>query len=212
MSEIRHPGAPENDAEAYRSPDPPRAARHTPEAPPGGPQRPAQAPRAPLGSLYGRDPRYKLPILATILSLIPGLGQVYVGLYVRGFTHAIIVAVLITFLANTHADEMIPLASLFMVFFWLYNVIDAFRQATMYNQALEGGRLDEPEIRATAFRGSIAGGAALVIVGSVFLVHTAFDVPLEWIEDWWPLAPILLGVFLIARAIQDRASKDRDRG
>jgi hypothetical protein len=165
----------------------------------------------PLSTLYGRDPRYKQPILAGILSFVSGLGQVYLGLYQRGFTHAIIVAGLITFLANTRADELIPFASLFMVFFWLYSVIDAFRQATLYNQALEGGRLEEPDVVSTRTRGSIGGGAALVILGSILLAHTAFGMTLRWVEDWWPLAPILVGVFLIGRAVQDRASGEPRR-
>jgi hypothetical protein len=185
------PGPPARPAPSYPSP----AAREAP-------------PRSAFSSPYGSDPRYKLPILAGMLSFIPGLGQVYLGLYLKGFTNAIVVAGLITFLANTRADEVIPFAALFMVFFWLYNVIDAFRQATLYNQALEGGRLDEPQV-APSFHGSIAGGVALVIVGTVLLLHTVFDLTLRWVEDWWPLPAILVDVYLIVRAVQERSARDR---
>ena len=37
-----------------------------------------------------RDARYKSPMLAGFLSVMPGLGQVYVGYYQVGFVHAII--------------------------------------------------------------------------------------------------------------------------
>ena len=48
----------------------------------------AQAPRPPVAQ--GRrefydDPRRKSPVLALVLSLMPGLGQVYVGYYNQGF-------------------------------------------------------------------------------------------------------------------------------
>ena len=36
------------------------------------------------------DPRRKSPVLATILSVMPGLGQVYVGYYKLGFIHMIV--------------------------------------------------------------------------------------------------------------------------
>jgi len=39
-----------------------------------------------------RDTRRKSPAIAAILSMMPGLGQVYVGYYQRGFVHAVVVA------------------------------------------------------------------------------------------------------------------------
>ena len=39
-----------------------------------------------------RDPRSKSPALAAILSMMPGLGQVYIGYYQRGFVHILVIA------------------------------------------------------------------------------------------------------------------------
>jgi hypothetical protein len=172
--------------------------------------RPPQPPRATFAPTYGRDPRYKLPILAGLLSCVPGLGQVYLGLYVRGFVNAIVIAALISFLANVRSDELIPLASLFMIFYWLFNVIDAIRQATLYNQALEGGRLDEPEVY-SPLRGSIWGGVTLMTVGAILLSHTLFGFTLRWLEDWWPVVLIAFGLILFGRAVQEGLTRDRDR-
>ena len=65
------------------------------------------------------DPRRKKPFLATVLSIMPGLGQVYVGYYKRGFIHAFTVGFLITFLA-TGVSPLTPLAGIFLAFFWLW--------------------------------------------------------------------------------------------
>lgn len=170
-------------------------------APPFPPLHPsgAYAPRA------TGDPRRRSAILAGLLSVMPGLGQVYVGYYVRGFVHAIVVGSLISMLAARNVDEGgMPFVGIFLAFFWLYNIIDAARKASLVNLALEGiGTVDLPEdFKAPGFGGSIAAGLLLVIVGSIFLSKTLFGMSLAWIEDWWPAAPILFGLYLLVRGIQ----------
>ena len=54
--------------------------------------------------------------------------------------------------------------------------------------------------------GTIAGGLALMGLGVVLLANTRFGVSLDWIEEWWPAAPILLGAYLLEKAIQERTS------
>src|SRR5438093_2100938 len=85
-----------------------------------------------------RDTRSKSPALAAFLSMMPGLGQVYVGYYQRGFIHAAVIGSLVTILSSGAVEGLHPLFGLFMAFFWLYNVIDAARRASLYNDALAG--------------------------------------------------------------------------
>ncbi len=153
-----------------------------------------------------RDTRSKSPALAAILSLMPGLGQVYVGYYQRGFVHAAVIAGLITTLASGAVERLVPFLSLFMAFFWLYNVIDAGRRASLYNDALAGNPSIElpQDFKSPGIRGSMVGGAAFIAVGIILLLHTRFGVSLDWVEEWWPVAPILFGVYLLVRAIQER--------
>ncbi|MBZ5639862.1 MAG: DUF5668 domain-containing protein [Acidobacteriia bacterium] len=153
------------------------------------------------------DPRRKSPALACILSIMPGLGQVYVGYYSRGFIHAITVATLIAVLNSQAVRPMEPLLATFLAFFWLYNVIDAGRRAALYNYSLAGmAQIDLPEdFTKVGLRGSILGGAVLVLIGCVMLSKTLFGVSLDWVADWWPIAPIAFGIYLIAKAISDRS-------
>ena len=156
---------------------------------------------APVFSVAG-DPRRKLPLLALVLSVMPGLGQVYVGYYQRGFVHAIVVGTLLT-LIRTGLGSLTPLTALFLAFFWLYNIVDAGRRALLYNEALAGRTgIDLPEdFKAPAIGGSIPGGLAIIAVGGVLLSNTLFGYPLNWIRDWWPAALIIFGVYLVGRSI-----------
>jgi hypothetical protein len=159
---------------------------------------------APAMSRWGSIDR-KSPLLACFLSAMPGLGQVYVGYYRRGFVHAIVVASLITLLSED-VGPLTPMLALFMAFFWLYNVIDAGRRAAYYNHVAAGGEtFDMPADFATpGMHGSIAGGLLLIAAGVVFLSYTVWEIPLDWLEDWWPVAPILFGVYLVGKAILER--------
>jgi cell wall-active antibiotic response 4TMS protein YvqF len=169
------------------------------------PQAAAQYVTVPAMSLVG-DPRRKSPLFATFLSAMPGLGQVYVGYYQRGFINAIVVGTLIALLAS-NLGPLTPLAALFLAFFWLYNIVDAGRRALLYNEALAGrSGIDLPEdFKSPALSGSIPGGLAVIVVGGVLFSHTRFGVPLDWISAWWPVALIVFGVYLVARSVMSRS-------
>ena len=183
-------------------------AEEFPAQAPAGPAPPAATP-VPALSPALNDPRRKKPFLATVLSAVPGLGQVYVGYYKQGFTNAITVALLISFL-TLGITPLMPLAGIFLGFFWLYNIVDAGRRASLYNQALAGGGdIELPDsFQAPSLGGSLAGGIALIAVGFVLLSNTLFGVSLEWIESWWPVALVGLGGWLVYKARQDESTAD----
>ncbi|HXI04005.1 MAG TPA: DUF5668 domain-containing protein, partial [Candidatus Saccharimonadales bacterium] len=176
--------------------------------------RPQAQPPRPRYGLDPDDPRRKNPALAGILSAMPGLGQIYVGYYPRGFAHALVVGTVITIISQLHSDDFAPLLGLFLAFFWLYNIIDAIRRATLYNQVLAGGDIPSlpDDIRMPSLQGSLFGGVALLAAGFVLLMHTRFGMPLDFVEDWWPLAPMALGAYLLARAVSDRRRAAGDGG
>ena len=146
----------------------------------------AQAPPLAPPQVRLRDTRSKSPALAAVLSMMPGLGQVYVGYYQRGFVHAAVIASLITIISSGALERLIPLFALFMSFFWLYNIIDAARRASLYNDALAGNPSIElpQDFKSPGIRGSIVGGAALVAAGFILLLHTRFGISLRGISPW----------------------------
>ncbi len=153
-----------------------------------------------------RDPRSKSPALAGILSAMPGLGQVYVGYYTRGFIHIAVIGSTIALLASGGMPALEPLLGLFLAFFWLYNIVDAVRRAALYNLALRGtspGVLPD-DFEMPGLKGSILGGSVLIGFGAVLLLHTRFGMSLDWVSEWWPAAPILFGAYLVYKAVRDR--------
>lgn len=163
------------------------------------------------------DPRYKSPFLAAFLSVVPGLGQIYVGYYTRGFVNAVVVGGIFSVLfmaaeSSGAAPFYMPLTIIFLIFFWLYNVIDAWRRALMYNLALEGlENIPLPDdMSAPTIGGSMAGGVALALGGTIILLHTKFGMPAAVFEQWWPVVPIALGAYLIYRSRADQAPKHDD--
>ncbi|MEJ2132936.1 MAG: hypothetical protein P8Y95_15245 [Gammaproteobacteria bacterium] len=140
-----------------------------------------------------------------MLSLIPGLGQVYVGYYQRGFIHVLVAGSVLSLLAGSNSASWFPLALIFLIFFQLYNIIDAVRRATLYNLSLDGiEQIELPDdFSNVGIRGSFLGGTALVAFGLIALLHTAFGMTLAWLEQWWPLVPLLFGAHLIYRAYRD---------
>ena len=176
---------------------------------PPGPAPRQQAPAPPQDrSGYGRPPR-KSPFVACLLSLLPGVGQIYVGHYKLGFIHNLVFGATIAFMIAVEDayEPLIAVLGVFLAFFFVYNVVDAGRRAVHYNLAVEGGQqIDMPEMRMElpSFGGSIGGGAALLVVGVILLLNTRFGISLDWIEEWWPVALIGFGAYLLAKAVQER--------
>ncbi len=186
---------------------PPAAQAGAPVGP--GPAQPYYPPAPGAAQAQTQNPHTKSPVLAGFLSIMPGLGQVYLGYYTRGFAHAIIVATLITILATGDLNGLIPLTAIFMAFFWFYNIIDAGRRAALFNQVLAGDESIElpQDFKMPTFGGSIAGGLLLMAFGFVLLLNTRYGISLAWLEEWWPVLPILFGLFLVGRAIQERMDR-----
>ncbi|MFN2371074.1 MAG: LiaI-LiaF-like domain-containing protein [Candidatus Krumholzibacteriia bacterium] len=161
------------------------------------PSAPRPAPPPPPAAIAAR----KSPALATGLSLMPGLGQIYVGYYQQGFIDLTVVATTITILSRG-ARGAEPLFGLFLAFFWLYNMIDANRRAHHYNRILDGlgGEQVPEDFQHPGARGSLPAGVILVIVGVLFLLDLNTDLSLDWIENWWPAFLIGGGVWLIVKA------------
>jgi hypothetical protein len=156
------------------------------------------------GSARASLPR-KSPVLAGVLSLLPGLGQAYVGYYQQGFFNILVIAGVITLL-NAGMGALDPLLGLFLAFFWLFNVVDAVRRASLYNLAIEGATTSVPlpDLPHGGVRGSLMGGIVLIVAGVVLFSHTYFDYSLYWVSEWWPVVAIGLGIYLVVGWARNR--------
>jgi len=187
--------------------DPGRADQHTQAA--AGP--PSEWVRRPVGDF---DPRYKSPRSSVFLSMVfPGLGQIYTGFYIRGL---MIGAVMIgLFMTGAEVSGSATAVLVWTIMFtWMFSMIDAGRMAALYNYAITGGEeIEMPQdVRLPQMGGSIVAGAVLLGFGAIALSNTLFDVPLAWLDDWWPVFPVALGAYLLARGIMDHVNAAKPAG
>ncbi len=146
-----------------------------------------------------REGMRKSPTLAGILSLLPGLGQAYVGYYKSGFITVLITAAVITLIDKYEGGGAEPFFGLFLSFFWIFNIIDAVRKAKLYNQHLAGQeRIEAPT------DSPLAAGIILLILGLFLTLTITMGLDMDFVEDYWPLALLAGGVYLLWKYIRTR--------
>lgn len=145
----------------------------------------------------------KNPGLATFFSLFPGLGQVYNGQPARGLVFFAV------FVASIYATATIDWPFAFLIpFVYFYNLVDAWRSATLINTRFAGGAR-EPEEEAVE---SPAWGATLVGIGLVLLANNLGWLELAALRRYWPLLLIAAGVALIYGSLRKRKAAEKGDG
>jgi hypothetical protein len=163
----------------------PAAPPPSPYAPPAPPFPAASAP-LPAG--------YKKPGLAGLLSVLPGVGHLYLGLYQRAIAFFAIWVLIIAFVDRGHHSG--PLG-IFIPFWWFFVLIDAVRQAHAINAtgAPEANLVTgEKPIKV---QGSLAFGIFLILFGAFFLLDRFVTIDLSFLLDWWPAGVILFGAWQV---------------
>jgi hypothetical protein len=128
------------------------------------------------------------PAAAFWLSLLPGLGHLYLGLTVKGLVFALLAAGLIDIL-DRGADAF----GILVPIYWLFVMLDAHRSA----QAMNRGALAGETFMGT---GSKWWGAALIALGVMFLLYNFDLFDFEWVWQFWPAALIVIGIKLLKPA------------
>jgi len=182
-----------NEQQQYQQPQHPPHGDQGFQAPPGA---------HPYGGAHQVDnSQRKSPVLATILSSFPGLGQIYVGYYQTGFMYVVTIASCIALLSSSAGRGLEPFVGVFLAFFWIFNMIDANRRAQHYNRKLAGGDGETipDDFQMAGGKGSVPVGLILVVVGVAFIMDLNSWVSLSWIKDWWPLGLVGFGAWLILK-------------
>ena len=165
------------------------------------PEPPTPAPATAESSARHANPMEKQPILAGILSLFPGAGNIYNGLYLRGVTFFVLAASSI-YMTNEHGE----LWGMVIAFVWIFNVLDSWRQANLINlgYATDLGQTDQPRT-APAGSAGLVGGIALLLVGMVAALAIYLDIDVDRILNLWPIVMMGLGAWFVFSSLRDKA-------
>jgi hypothetical protein len=150
----------------------------------------------------------KSPGLAGFLSMFPGLGHLYLGLYQRAFAFAGAFCILIFF--NSHG-RIAVLSGPATAFLWFFAIIDAVRQAKAINRGFvsESGFATEAQIRkGSEGTGSLTWGVILVGLGTLWIIDRYVEIDWSFMEEWGgPAALILLGLVLVISHVRRKRTE-----
>jgi len=137
----------------------------------------------------------KSPAVAVLLSLFPGLGQIYNGQPAKA---------LVFFLSWVGciygAAQIDPMPFAFGIpFIYLYNLVDAYRSACAANARQQGEARSEEEVVE-----SPAWGATLVAFGLLLLMNNLDWINLAAFRRYWPLLLIVAGAALLYGSLKRR--------
>jgi hypothetical protein len=137
------------------------------------------------------------PKRAALCALIPGMGAVYNNEYLKAITFFSVFASLIMLGDKMHEEIFGFGAMVFLVF----TLFDAYRTAELQvRRRLEAGKLSEGSSHLD--RTILGWGIFLIVLGILFLLQNI--IPYNFLIRIWPLFFVLLGAYLVYRALNDR--------
>lgn len=132
------------------------------------------------------------PAIAATLGIIPGLGAVYNGEYIKALIHVVIFASLIAAMAADLANSLEAFVVVSFVAFCCYMPVDAYRVA----KARSTGETAPPDLMQGPGRKPI-GAIVLIGLGVLLLLANFGLLEREWFAKAWPVALVVLGVWLL---------------
>jgi hypothetical protein len=143
-----------------------------------------------------RDPGAS-PGLAFVLGLIPGVGAIYNGQYVKGLVHVVILGIMISIVSSGSADGMEPLFGMMIgawVFYMAFEAYHTARKRQLGQVVDEFSSIVPMRGRSSSFP---AGPVALIGIGVLFLLNTLDIVRFSQLIRYWPVALIAVGAYML---------------
>lgn len=151
------------------------------------------------------------PGLAFVLGLIPGVGAIYNGQYVKGLIHVVILGILFSIATSESAAGFTPLWPMLIMVWWFYMAFEAYHTA---KKRQLGQPLDEFSSIMPLHsprRRFPAGPVILIGFGVLFLMNTMDILRFDRLIRFWPVLLILVGVYMLyERMTGPTASEPRE--
>ena len=156
----------------------------------------------------------KSPALAVILAVFfPGTGAMYNRQIQKGLIFMVIIAALISSLAQGPPLFVILFSALLLAGFYIYQIFDAAQISGAINRrALVGEEEEEVDVEEfpeAVKAGSIFWGAGLLFLGAFLLLANFEVISYSTLWDFWPVVIIIIGVKFIADYITRKKAENR---
>jgi hypothetical protein len=148
--------------------------------------------------------RKSSPFVATLLSFVPGLGAAYNGQTSKAIVHFAIFA---SFFQMAVVTQGLLFFILGVIGTWLFSAVDACRTAQLMRAGLSPDAEDDVIAR-RLYGNPFAWGTTLIIIGTLFLLHTLLRVTLP-IKELLPVALVALGAYMLFDYIRRGRGSDR---
>ncbi len=182
---------------------------------------PAGAPPVGPGPTVVVAPDGGNPVLAALLGMIPGVGAMFNGQFLKALIHVVIFACAIW--ATDHVGDAF---GILVAFWWFYMVFDAYKTARarqfglplpdpfgferMWGGSVSAGAVPPsavmpgtpavaPPPAGEEFRNAPVGAIVLIVIGMLFLLDTMGLFHWHWFGRLWPVILIVLGVWVWIR-------------
>src|SRR6266478_306671 len=148
--------------------------------------------------------RKSSPFVATLLSFVPGLGAAYNGQTSKAIVHFAIFASFFQMAVLTQGVHFFVLGVLGT---WLFAAVDACRTAQLMRAGL-APETEEDVIARRLYGNPLAWGVTLIVIGTVFLLHTLLGLQLP-VKKLLPVALVALGAYMLFDYLRRRKGSDR---
>ncbi len=145
------------------------------------------------------------PGLAFLLGLIPGVGAIYNGQYVKGLVHVIVLGVLISIVSSDSAGGFEPVFGMLIGVWVFYMAFAACRPARRRQAGLALDEFSSLVPLHPRRRGLPVGPIVLIAIGALFLLNNLDVIHFSQIVRYWPIGLIGLGAYMLYERVSGAA-------
>jgi hypothetical protein len=143
------------------------------------------------------------PRVAFVLGMIPGVGAIYNGQYLKGLVHAVIFGLLISLANATEGSAGQPMIVTLATGFYAYMAFEAYHTAKKRHSGLaveEWSSLVSPNHYMA--RAPI-GPVLLIVLGVLFLLDTLHVIEFRELARFWPVLLIVAGAVMLFNRVSN---------
>lgn len=152
------------------------------------------------------------PGLAWFLGLIPGVGAIYNGQYLKGLVHALVLGLLITLVASSeHTPSVAPMIGILLTAFWIYMPFEAYHTAKKRQAGIPVDEWSSIVPRSRYGGRAPLGPIVLIVIGVLYLLNTLDLVNFAQIARFWPVILIVAGAYMLYSRLSSPDALERPR-